>query len=66
MDSMDEAIETLQQDLERNMIARRAARTQNNFLLTQIGSLKHEKQWLIILIMIPWIGWISREIWWAM
>ena len=64
-DSMDEAIETLQQDLERDMTARRSMREQNNFMQTQIDSLKHEKAWVIVAFMMLAIVWISREIWWA-
>ncbi len=63
--TMDEAIETLQQDLERDMTARRSSRIQANFLQTQFDIVLQEKRWLIVAIMMLAIYCISREIWWA-
>ena len=63
--TMDDAIETLQQDLERDMTARRSSRIQNNFLQTQIDSLRQEREWLMIAFVMLAIVWGSREIWWA-
>ena len=73
-DTMDEAIETLQQDLERDMTARRASREQKNFMQTQIDSLKHEIGWYQVLALFAFFlalfaffGWGSTALgWWLL
>ena len=65
-DTMDEAIETLQQDLHRHMTANRASREQNNFMQTQIDSLRQEKDWLTVLALFAFFGWGSTTLGWAL
>jgi len=62
--TMDDAIETLQQDLERDMTARRSSRIQNNFLQTQIDSLRQEREWLMLLVGFAAFGWASTGLGW--
>ena len=65
--SADEAIETLQQDLERDMTARRSSRIQNNFLQTQIDSLRQEREWLMLLVGFTAFGWVNTGLgWWLL
>lgn len=66
-DSMDEAIETLQQDLEKQMTSHRASREQSNSLQTQNDSLRQEREWLMVLALFAFFGWASTGLgWWLL